>query len=120
MRTLMEVRGLSKDPGRSWIKVDNKIHAFVAGGTSHPNSEEIYAGLSKLTEKIRASGYIPTFRLVSQNTDDEDKKLDLCSHSEKLAIAYGLMRTPCEETIRVYKNLQVCSDCHTATEFILR
>ena len=53
-----------------------------------------------------------------RNIEEEEKELALCSHSEKLAIAYGLMRTPLGEPIQVFKNLRVCSDCHTATKFI--
>lgn len=41
-----------------------------------------------------------------RDVDEEDKELALCSHSEKLAIVYGLMRTPRGQPIRVYKNLR--------------
>ncbi|CAM6099577.1 unnamed protein product [Calypogeia fissa] len=118
MRTMMEERGISKEPGRSWIEVDNKIHEFVVGDTSHPEAKAIYAELNKLTEELKAEGYIPDTQLVLQNLDEEDKELALCSHSERLAIAYGLMHIPRGKPIRVQKNLRVCSDCHTATKFI--
>jgi hypothetical protein len=107
-----------KEPGRSWILVDNKIHDFVTGSTCHPEAKDIYAELSRLTEHIKAEGYIPDTWLVLHNIDEDDKELALRSHSEKLAITYGLMRTPPGNTIRVYKNLRVCSDCHTATKFM--
>jgi len=118
VRNMMQERGIRKEPGRSWIEVDNKVHDFVAADTSHPEAKEIYVVLRRLNEKIKAEGYIPDTRLVLRNIDEKDKELALCSHSEKLAIAYGLMRTPPAEPIRVYKNLRVCSDCHTATKFI--
>ena len=118
VRTMMQGRGIHKEPGRSWIEVDNEIHRFVVGDTSHPEAKEIYAELNILTEKMKAEGYIPDTRLVLHNIDEEDKELALCSHSEKLAIAYGLMRTAPGNPIRIYKNLRVCSDCHTATKFI--
>jgi hypothetical protein len=118
VRTMMQERGVRKEPGRSWIEVDDKIHDFVVGDTSHPEAKEIYAELDRLTEIIKAEGYVPDTRLVLQDIDEEDKELALCSHSEKLAIAFGLIHTPCRKPIRVYKNLRVCSDCHTATKFI--
>jgi pentatricopeptide repeat protein len=118
VRTLMQERGVRKEPGRSWIEVDNKIHAFVVGDRSHPETEEIYSELSRLTEKIKAEGYLPDTRLVLRDVGEKDKELSLCSHSEKLAIAYGLIRTPSSKPVRVYKNLRVCSDCHTATKLI--
>jgi len=118
VRTMMQERGVRKEPGRSWIEVDNKVQDFVVADTSHPETKEIYAELRRLSERIKAEGYIPDTRLVLRNIDEEEKELALCSHSEKLAIAYGLMRTPLGEPIRVFKNLRVCSDCHTATKFI--
>jgi pentatricopeptide repeat protein len=39
VRTMMQERGVHKEPGRSWIEVDNKIHAFVVGDTSHPETK---------------------------------------------------------------------------------
>ena len=118
VRTMMQERGIRKEPGRSWIEVDNKVHDFVVGDTSHSEAKEIYAKLRRLSETIKANGYIPDTRLVLRNIEEEEKELALCSHSEKLAIAYGLMRTPLGQPIRVFKNLRVCSDCHTATKFI--
>jgi hypothetical protein len=53
-----------------------------------------------------------------RDVDEKDKELSLCSHSEKLAIAYGLIHTPSSKPVRVHKNLRVCSDCHTATKLI--
>jgi hypothetical protein len=71
-----------------------------------------------LTEKIKAEGYLPDTRLVLRDVDEKDKELSLCFDSEKLAIAYGLIRTPSSKPVRVYKNLWMCSDCHTATKLI--
>ncbi|XP_073393313.1 pentatricopeptide repeat-containing protein At2g03880, mitochondrial-like isoform X1 [Physcomitrium patens] len=118
VRSMMQRRGIRKEPGRSWIEVDNQIHSFVVGDTSHPESKEIYAKLKDLIKRLKAEGYVPDTRLVLRNTDQEYKEQALCSHSEKLAIVYGLMHTPYRNPIRVYKNLRVCSDCHTATKFI--
>ena len=42
----------------------------------------------------------------------------LNDHSEKLAIAFGLIFVPLGLPIRVIKNLRVCGDCHNATKFI--
>jgi hypothetical protein len=75
VRTMMQERGVRKEPGRSWIEVDNKIHAFVVGDTSHPETKEIYAELSRLTEEIKAKGYLPDTRLVLRDVDEKDKEL---------------------------------------------
>jgi hypothetical protein len=94
------------------------IHHFAVGNTSHPETKEIYVELNILIERIKAEGYIPDTQIVLQNIDEEDKKLVYCSHSEKLAIAYGLMYTSRGKPIRVYKNLRVCSNCHATTKLI--
>ncbi|KAJ6336252.1 hypothetical protein OIU78_012780 [Salix suchowensis] len=38
--------------------------------------------------------------------------------SEKLAVAYGLMKLPHGATVRVFKNLRICGDCHNAFKFM--
>jgi pentatricopeptide repeat protein len=118
LRALMQERGIRKEPGRSWIEVAGKINHFYMGDTCHPEAKEISAAWEKLFEMMKAQGYSPDTRLVLRDIDEEDKELALCSHSEKLAITYGLMHVPSGEVIRVFKNLRVCSDCHTATKFI--
>ena len=118
IRHMMQERGIRKEPGVSWIEISNKVHRFVVGDRSHPEAKKIYDVLNNLSEKLKAEGYIPDTGLVLRNIDEEQKVHALCAHSEKLAIAYGLMHTPRGMPIRVYKNLRVCSDCHTATGFI--
>lgn len=39
-------------------------------------------------------------------------------HSEKLAIAFGLLNIPEPEPIRIFKNLRVCIDCHDWTKAV--
>ena len=118
IRHMMQERGIRKEPGVSWIEISNKVHRFVVGDRSHPEAKEVYDVLNNLSDKLKAEGYIPDTRLVLRNIDEEQKVHALCAHSEKLAIAYGLMHTPRGMPIRVFKNLRVCSDCHTATGFI--
>ena len=118
IRHMMQERGICKEPGVSWIEISNKVHRFVVGDRSHPEAEKIYDVLINLSKKLKAEGYVPDTRLVLRNIDEEQKVHALCAHSERLATAYGLMHTPRGVPIRVFKNLRVCSDCHTATEFI--
>eukprot|EP01018_Ginkgo_biloba_P006955 Gb_01588 [translate_table: standard] len=118
VRNLMKDRGVKKQPGCSWIEVKNKIHAFVAGDVSHPHNKEIYAMLDTLAGEIKQAGYVPNTNFVLHDVEEEQKELLLCHHSEKLAIAFGLISTNSGMTIRVVKNLRVCGDCHIATKFI--
>ena len=46
------------------------------------------------------------------------KKLSLCNHSEKLAVAFGILNLNGQSTIRVFKNLRICGDCHNAIKYM--
>ncbi|CAM6042465.1 unnamed protein product, partial [Sphagnum compactum] len=118
VRLLMEERGVKKEPGRSWIEVKNKVHSFVSEDQTHQQTEEIYAELARLTRQMKEAGYVPDTRFILHDVDPWQKEWVLGHHSERLAIAYGLISTPPGTPIRIFKNLRVCGDCHTATKFI--
>ncbi|XP_057873705.2 pentatricopeptide repeat-containing protein At4g30700-like [Cryptomeria japonica] len=118
VRRLMKDKEIKKIPGCSWIEGHKMVHAFCVGDRSHPQTQEIYAKLEQLSWEMKAAGYIADSRHVLNDVEGEEKELFLCHHSEKLAIAFGLLNAPPGTTIRVIKNLRVCVDCHTATKFI--
>ncbi|KAJ7289005.1 hypothetical protein O6H91_Y307500 [Diphasiastrum complanatum] len=118
IRNEMKDAGVKKMPGCSWIEVDNQVHAFVVGDATHPQSKEILAELDRLVRLMKEAGYIPDLSFVLDDVEDEEKENALCRHSEKLAIAFGLINTPPGTPIRIKKNLQVCGDCHNATKII--
>eukprot|EP01018_Ginkgo_biloba_P026876 Gb_29534 [translate_table: standard] len=118
VRKIMKDRGVKKKPGHSWIEVRNRVHGFVVGDRSHPQTNEIYAKLDILTIQMKEVGYVPNTIFVPHDLKEEEKECLLRHHSEKLAIAFGLINTPSGTPIRIFKNLRVCGDCHTATKFI--
>ncbi|WCJ23144.1 Tetratricopeptide repeat (TPR)-like superfamily protein [Euphorbia peplus] len=118
VRSIARGRGLRKTPGWSSIEVNNKVDVFYTGNRTHPKCEEIYRELRDLTAKIKILGYVPDFSSVLQDVEDDEKEQILMAHSERLAIAYGVISTPLKHPIRIFKNLRVCGDCHTASKFI--
>ncbi|THU73811.1 hypothetical protein C4D60_Mb04t26790 [Musa balbisiana] len=118
LRRGMRDKKVKKEPGCSWIKYKNKVHIFSADDQSHPYSERIYSELEKLNDKMIAEGYKPDLSSVLHDVSESEKIHRLGHHSEKLAIAFGLIFMPPELPIRVVKNLRVCVDCHNATKFI--
>eukprot|EP01018_Ginkgo_biloba_P019289 Gb_18149 [translate_table: standard] len=118
VRKMMQDRRVKKTPGCSLIEVNNTVHAFLVGDRSHPQSEEIYATLETLAGQIKMAGYVPDTNFVLHDVEEEMKEHKLSSHSEKLAIAFGLINTSPGTSIRITKNLRVCGDCHSATKFI--
>ncbi|CAN1298951.1 Putative pentatricopeptide repeat-containing protein At1g68930 [Linum perenne] len=111
LRRGMREKGLRKDPGCSWIKFKNKLYIF-------PFYDQIYAELEKLNEKMIQMGYVPDPSSVLHDVEESEKIKMLGHHSEKLAIAFGLIFIPRSCPIRVVKNLRVCRDCHTVTKYI--
>lgn len=107
--------GLKKIPGKSWIEIDGHQHTFIAHDRTHPRSAEIFAELSKLRDELKGTGYIPDTASVLHPLEEAEKELHLCFHSEKLAIAFGLIATPPGTPLLICKNLRVCPDCHNAT-----
>ncbi len=111
-------RGAKKQPGRTWIEVNNEVHTFVVQGQDHPQMIEIHAELQRLSGLMHNAGYVPCTELVLDDVEEEEKVSHLCHHSEKLAIAFGLINTAPGTPLRIRKNLRVCKDCHTSTKFI--
>lgn len=107
-----------KQPAKAYIEVDNEVHDFAVGDTTHPRSEEIYAKLGELNTELKHEGYSPCVGLVQEGSSVEFKEKSLWAHSEKLALAFGLLCTPEGMTIRVAKNLRVCADCHDVARSI--
>ncbi|KAG7027763.1 putative pentatricopeptide repeat-containing protein, mitochondrial, partial [Cucurbita argyrosperma subsp. argyrosperma] len=89
IRDLMQEKAVIKEPGRSWVELDQ--------------IEE---------------GYVPNLSCVLYDVDEEQKEKVLLGHSEKLAMAFWLIAAPEGATIRVIKNLRVCVDCHSFAKFV--
>ncbi|KAJ7298212.1 hypothetical protein O6H91_07G050300 [Diphasiastrum complanatum] len=120
VRKAMEDGCVKKQPGRSSIEVNQKIHNFSVRDQSHPQTHEIYMELERLNRLMKMEGYAPETSLVLHDVEDEAREDLLWSHSEKLAIAFGLINTPDGTPLCIIKNLRVCVDCHTSIKFISR
>ncbi|XP_021904317.1 pentatricopeptide repeat-containing protein At2g27610 [Carica papaya] len=118
VRKLMDKRKVKKEAGYSWIEVKNKTYSFLAGDDSHPSSDQIYMKLEELSTRLKDFGYQPDTNYVLQDIDDEHKEVILSQHSERLAIAFGLIATPPGTSLQIVKNLRVCGDCHTVIKLI--
>ncbi|KAM6583668.1 hypothetical protein CsatB_010670 [Cannabis sativa] len=119
LRKLMTKEGISKEPGCSIIEVDGITHEFFAGDSSHPECEEIYKFLNVIKERLQLMGYSPDYSqapLVNEEGDTKEHSLDL--HSERIALAFGLLNSKPGIPIRIFKNLRVCNDCHNVFKLI--
>ncbi|XP_059312850.1 pentatricopeptide repeat-containing protein At4g21065 [Lycium ferocissimum] len=120
LRRKMKLKGVNKEPGYSWIEMNGVVHTFISEERSHPKSDEIYSKLDDVIALIKEAGYVPDLNFSLHDINEEGREQSLSYHSEKLAIAFGLLCVPKGVPIRIYKNLRVCGDCHNAMKFVSR
>ncbi|PPD77147.1 hypothetical protein GOBAR_DD25932 [Gossypium barbadense] len=118
VRDLMLKKAVKKEPGRSWIELDQTLHSFHASDRSHPRREEVFAKMKELSIKFKEAGYVPDLSCVLHDVDEEQKEKILLGHSEKLALTFGLISTSDRAPLRVIKNLRICIDCHNFAKFV--
>lgn len=118
VRDTMTSKGLKKNPGCSWIEVNNKVHMILAGDELHPEMPQILEKLTELSLEMKKAGYCPETDYVLQDVEEQDKPQMLFEHSEKLAVALGLLNTPTGTPLQVIKNLRICRDCHAFMKFV--
>lgn len=120
IRYLMEANGIKKVPGCSSVEVGGDIHEFFAGDESHPETRKIYLMLEEIMNRLKMEGYVVDTKEVLLDLDEEAKEISVSLHSEKLAVAFALLKTNPGTPIHVVKNLRICGDCHEAIKFISR
>ncbi|XP_010057662.3 LOW QUALITY PROTEIN: putative pentatricopeptide repeat-containing protein At3g13770, mitochondrial [Eucalyptus grandis] len=118
VRHLMKEKAVIKEPGRSWVELDQVLHTFHASDRLHPRRGEVFEKVKDLALKIKALGYVPDLSCAFHDVDDEQKEKILLGHSEKLALAFGLMGSAEGVPVRVIKNLRICVDCHNFAKFV--
>ncbi|XP_018715130.2 pentatricopeptide repeat-containing protein At5g13270, chloroplastic [Eucalyptus grandis] len=112
IRKKMMEKKLRKEVSCSWITVKGKWHRFIVGDRHHPQTEEIYAKLKEIDFLDSNSGD------RSQLTEEDascilpERRQQLLEHSERLAIAFGLLSSPRNSPVLIFKNLRACRDCH--------
>ncbi|KAI4331018.1 hypothetical protein MLD38_029248 [Melastoma candidum] len=119
VREMMRKMGFKKDPGCSSIEHKGVLHQFTVGDKSHPQTDKIFLKLTEMGEKLKSAGHVPDTSQVLLCIDTEaEKEAELQNHSERLAIAFGLINVEAGSPIRIMKNLRVCNDCHSVGKLL--
>lgn len=118
VKKLLEAKGLQKVSGCCWIEVKKRIYSLRSVDELNPQIEQLHALLVKLSKEMMEQGYVPETKAVLYDVETEEKERVLLGHSEKLAVAFGLINCRRGETIRISKNLRLCEDCHSFTKFM--
>ncbi|KAL5778302.1 hypothetical protein ACOSP7_011228 [Xanthoceras sorbifolium] len=65
VRRLMKLRGVSKEPGCSWIELKSRVHVFVVGDQMHPQIGDTRATIWRLSKQMKDEVYQPSPDLAS-------------------------------------------------------
>uniref|UniRef100_A0A7N0T263 DYW domain-containing protein n=1 Tax=Kalanchoe fedtschenkoi TaxID=63787 RepID=A0A7N0T263_KALFE len=118
VRHIMRENGIVKPPASSMIEIDGVVYEFAAGDSSHFEAKEIFGKLVEIAEKLKKEGYQPKLSEVLLEIEEEEKAFQLIHHSEKLAIAFAMIKISPGTQIRILKNLRSCEDCHSFMKLI--
>ncbi|KAG0459942.1 hypothetical protein HPP92_023070 [Vanilla planifolia] len=119
-RSIMKEFVIKANPAYSWVEDKGKVSRFTVNDFLNPSSRKINQFLEKLAKTMKDCGFIPDISNVPHDISEEQKIINLCGHTEKLALAFALVSFGCQRIIRVGKNLQVCIDCHEVFKFVSR
>ncbi|CAI0405687.1 unnamed protein product [Linum tenue] len=97
--------GVEKEHGCSSIEVNNRVHEFVAGDSWHPRSNDIHMMLEKMNVWVKAQGHTPRTDTVLHDLGEEEKEKSLGVHSEKLAMAFGLISSDCHDVMKLVSKI---------------
>ncbi|KAL8161225.1 hypothetical protein V2J09_012714 [Rumex salicifolius] len=121
VRRSMSSQRIKKPPGWSMIEVDKTVYTFLAGEARNEITERAYVKLKEIMARIKVDGgYAPETTSVMYDIEDEEKEDAVCKHSEKLAVAFGMIDLCEGKSLRVVKNLRICRDCHSVMCVISR
>jgi len=70
-------RGVKKQPGCTWIKVNNEVHTFVVEDQDHPQIIEIQAELKRLSVLMHDAVYMPCSKFILHDVMKK-KRLFIC------------------------------------------
>ncbi|KAA8542505.1 hypothetical protein F0562_023657 [Nyssa sinensis] len=113
VREMMNRTGIHKVPGCSSIEIGSVVYEFVVSDITEPGGyEEVYKLLAVIKRQLEVAGYSADTNIVLYDLEEEEKEQTLIYHSEKLALAFGLLKTSSDTTLIIVKNLRICQDCH--------
>ncbi|KAG6699254.1 hypothetical protein I3842_08G058700 [Carya illinoinensis] len=118
VRKMMREKKVGKLQDWSWINIKDRVYSFKPKDKSHFHSADIYKSLESLLQQANSLGYESLQTSEVTNEIEEKISSSTAYHSEKLAIAFGLLNTPNDAPIHVIKSVFMCKDCHNFVKHI--
>ncbi|RLN05297.1 pentatricopeptide repeat-containing protein [Panicum miliaceum] len=116
----LKKKGLCISNSCSWVTVKKKDHRFFFKDSLHPQCAEIYRKLDTLMKEIKEAGYVAEENELLPDIHPDEQNISRTYHSERLAIAYGLISTcPCA-ALRITQSHRLCHDCHKIIKFLTK
>ncbi|KAF6137356.1 hypothetical protein GIB67_036393 [Kingdonia uniflora] len=113
----LERLGLKMCHAHSWIEIKKQTHFFLSGDKSHAQTQKIYQKLDELVQEISKHGYVPACKSVLPDVDNQEEHIS-SYHSEKLAVAFGLISTSESTSLQLLQSHRICRDCHKMIKLV--
>ena len=104
IRRLVKSKGITKEPGCSWIEMNYRVHTFISEDRGHPREAEICSKIDEIVRRTKEVGYVPDMNFLLHDMDTEGKEVGLAYHSKKSDVALGLLASQTGAPIRMLKN----------------
>lgn len=118
VRLVMQELGLRPITAFSWVEMKSKVYRFTVSDQLNESSKEMYKFLENLSLKMEKSGIQRDVSNVGHDFSKREKISELCGHTEKLALAFVMVKFGSVKNMWIGKNLRVCRDCHEVFKFV--
>ncbi|KAL6013073.1 hypothetical protein ACLOJK_003563 [Asimina triloba] len=104
-----------KNPSSSWIEIRNHVHEFTLDETPE---EEVTVKVEEIMRTMVELGYSAEKNLWLHNAEEGHGNMGFSSHTEIMALAFGLIHLQKGMPIRILKRVRMCGHCHSACKFL--
>ncbi len=87
-----KARGVRKQPGHTWIEVNNEVHMFVVDKQDHLKMIEICAELQRLSVVMCDVGYVPYTEFILHDMEEEEMCFICVTRVRNWLLYWGLSR----------------------------
>jgi len=119
VRKMMKDEQVGKLQDWSWVTIRDKVYSFALHNRSYPFKAEVKNYLGTLLNEVKNRGYrSQTLHVTDEEEESEALSSSTRHHSEKLAVAFGLLYTQKCVPLRIVKSISMCKDCHTFIKLV--
>ncbi|EFJ09334.1 hypothetical protein SELMODRAFT_130235 [Selaginella moellendorffii] len=101
----------------SFIEIHGKVYRFLEGHSrkNHTMSRKLERFLERMRLRMTSVGYI--FKASSEGLIRGKVEAER-HHSERLAVAFGVIKLPRDAMMRICSKHRMCADCHAVIKYV--